>query len=292
MELRQLKYFEKSAELLNFTEAARTLFISQSTLSQQIKQLEDELGVQLFNRIGKRIMLTDAGSVFLPFAKKTIQEAKDGELVIRDLQNMATGTLSIGVTYSLSNILNSSLIEFSKRYPAIHVEIVFGTTEELSRRLEENSLDFILSLKTRSNSLDNEAITLFQSALHLIAPHDHPVASKSQVTLGQIEPLPLVLPAKGFFSRRVIDQEFEARGLKPNICIELNDVNTVLHLANKGSWLTILTLASIVDQPDLVGIPISDLTQKFEPSLIWARGSYRKKSAECFASIIQQLVTK
>lgn len=69
MELRQLRYFEKTSELLNFTEAAKALFISQSTLSQQIKQLESELGVLLFDRVGKRIVLTEAGSSFLPYAR-------------------------------------------------------------------------------------------------------------------------------------------------------------------------------------------------------------------------------
>lgn len=117
MELRQLRYFEKTSELLNFTEAAKALFISQSTLSQQIKQLESELGVLLFDRVGKRIVLTEAGSSFLPYARNAIRDADSGKQIIRDLQGLETGSLHIGVTYSLSTILTKALKKFSGNIP-------------------------------------------------------------------------------------------------------------------------------------------------------------------------------
>lgn len=117
MELRQLKYFEKTCELLNFTEAAHALCISQSTLSQQIKQLENELGILLFDRIGKRIILTEAGSSFLPYAKNAIRESENGKQIIRDLQNLDTGKLCIGATFSLSSLLTKALPLFSEQYP-------------------------------------------------------------------------------------------------------------------------------------------------------------------------------
>lgn len=88
MELRQLKYFKKACELENFSEAARLLHISQSTLSQQIKQLEEELDVLLFDRIGKRIIPTEAGRAFLPYAHQAIQDAENGKQIIRDLKEL------------------------------------------------------------------------------------------------------------------------------------------------------------------------------------------------------------
>lgn len=93
MELRQLRYFKEACELRNFSEAARVLHISQSTLSQQIKQLEEELDVLLFDRIGKRVVPTEAGKAFLPFACKSIKDAEDGCQIIRDLKGVETGTL-------------------------------------------------------------------------------------------------------------------------------------------------------------------------------------------------------
>ena len=114
MELRQLKYFKAACELRNFSEAARLLHISQSTLSQQVKQLEDELDVPLFDRVGKRVVPTEAGLAFLPYATKAIHDAENGKQIIRDLKGIETGELRIGVTYSMSPLLIAALGRFSQ----------------------------------------------------------------------------------------------------------------------------------------------------------------------------------
>ena len=96
MELRQVRYFLKVAELQNFTEAAKSLFIAQSTLSQQINQLENDLGVLLFDRVGKRLYLTEAGQEFIPLAKQTIQDADLAKQRLLDLQGIRAGSLRVG----------------------------------------------------------------------------------------------------------------------------------------------------------------------------------------------------
>ncbi|MDE5726811.1 MAG: LysR family transcriptional regulator, partial [Duncaniella sp.] len=105
MELRQLRYFVKTAETLNFSEASRALNIAQSTLSQQIRQLEDELDVKLFERNSHAMYLTEAGSELLPLALQTVRDATACTDRMHDLQKMLAGTLNIGVTYSFSPIL-------------------------------------------------------------------------------------------------------------------------------------------------------------------------------------------
>ena len=115
MEIRQLRYYIFAAKTLNFTEAAKLANISQSTLSQQIKQLEIDLGVPLFNRIGKRILLNEAGRSFLPFAEKTVADAENGVQMLRDMENLQTGKLKIGVTYGLSPVLTQALKRFCTR---------------------------------------------------------------------------------------------------------------------------------------------------------------------------------
>ena len=134
-----------ACELQNFSEAARQLHISQSTLSHQIKQLEDELDILLFDRIGKRVIPTEAGNAFLPFARKSIQDAENGRQIIRDLKGIETGILHIGATYSLSPLLISAMKLFAKTYPGIKVLLTLATSAELIDLLKDNSLDFILS---------------------------------------------------------------------------------------------------------------------------------------------------
>ena len=119
MELRQLRYFVKAAETLNFSEAAKGLYITQSTLSQQIRQLETELDVQLFQRNSHEVTLTEAGAELLPYAKETLYAADTCKEHIRDLQQLLTGTLNIGVTYSFSPILTETVLAFMELYPEV-----------------------------------------------------------------------------------------------------------------------------------------------------------------------------
>ena len=112
MELRQLKYFIKTAETLNFSEAARSLYITQSTLSQQVRTLEDELGCPLFHRDSHSVVLTEYGERMLPLARQTVIDADTCKSQIKDLQEVLTGTLNIGSTFSFGPILKESVKRF------------------------------------------------------------------------------------------------------------------------------------------------------------------------------------
>lgn len=169
MELRQLKYFKEACERQNFSEAARMLHISQSTLSQQIKQLEDELDVLLFDRIGKRIVPTEAGQAFLPYAIRAIHDAEDGKQIIRDLKGIETGVLRIGVTYSMSPLLIATLELFNQAYPKIKVEVTFSTSEKLLKRLDGSGPDFVLSFKPEDIKEEFDTIPLFLPAFILLS---------------------------------------------------------------------------------------------------------------------------
>ena len=108
MELRQLRYFVKTAETLNFSEAARLLYVTQSTLSQQIRQLEQELDTMLFVRDSHNVTLTESGERLLPLAKHTIQDADICCSAIKDLNQMLSGSLNIGITYTFAPILTET----------------------------------------------------------------------------------------------------------------------------------------------------------------------------------------
>lgn len=291
MELRQLKYFKAACELQNFSEAARALFISQSTLSQQIKQLEDELDVLLFDRIGKRVVPTEAGLAFLPYAAKALYDAEDGKQIIRDLKGIETGVLHIGVTYSMSPLLIAALTRFTKTYPKVKVDISFATSEELLERLEANHLDFVLSFKPEGTSEGFETLPLFSSRLNFIVHRSHPLAGLSSITLKRLCETSLVLPGQGFATRKKVDELCRIQHLELTVGVEMNDVHTIIHTLREGYWATILTQAAVRGEEDLVQIPIlcADALAS-EGCLFWAQGNYRKKSALAFADFLQKTV--
>lgn len=290
MELRQLKYFKAACELENFSEAARSLHISQSTLSQQIKQLEEELDVLLFDRIGKRIIPTEAGHAFLPYANKVICEAESGKQIIRDLKGVEYGKLHIGVTYSLGPLLLAALRIFTKVYPKIQVSITFATSEELLKQLENNELDFVLSFHPEGMLEPVDAIPLFSSRLCFVVHESHPLSNLSAITLKRLSQTPLILPAHGFATRKKIDMLCHQNHLSLNVGIEINDVHTILHALSDGNWGTILTQTAVQDEARLVQIPLlcaDKLTS--QGFLFWPNGTYRKKSALAFAEILRKI---
>lgn len=293
MELRQLKYFKEACELQNFSEAARVLHISQSTLSQQIKQLEEELEVLLFNRIGKKIIPTEAGVAFLPFACKAIQDTENGRQIIRDLKGVKKGTLNIGATHSLAPLLVAAVNRFSKSYPNIKIMISIGTSSQMTDRLKNNVFDFVLSFDSEEKLENFDRLFLFSSRLFVVVHKTHPLAGLSSITLKKMEQIPMILPEKGFATRKRVETICLRNGLKLNIGIEINDIHTILHTLVGGKWATIMSEAAIHGEADLICIPILCADETISKAyLFWPQSIYRKQSALSFADCLQKLTQK
>lgn len=290
MELRQLRYFKTACELQNFSEAARVLHISQSTLSQQIKQLEEELDVLLFDRIGKKIVPTEAGITFLPFACKAIQDAEDGRQIIRDLKGIETGVLHIGATHSLAPLLVAAVNRFSESYPKVKIVVTIGTSTQMMECLKDNMFDFVLSFESEEWLEEFERMPLFSSRLFLVVHRTHPQAGLSSITLKRLEQLPLILPEKGFATRKRVEAICRRNGLNLNIGVEINDVHTILHTLPGGKWATLMSEAAVRGERELVCIPILCADETVSKAyLFWPQGIYRKQSALAFADCLRNL---
>ena len=289
MELRQLRYFAKAAETLNFSHAANCLNIAQSSLSQQIKQLEDELGTQLFIRDSHSILLTEAGEVILPFALRTIHDAEACADRIRDLRKMLTGTLNIGVTHSFSPILTESVISFIKMYPKINVNIVYKQMNELMELLSNHELDFVLAFKPIYPLPNVESHILFQNTLSVIVGNNHPLASKDKVSISELENYDLALPSKGLQARNAFDNIVTGYD-KFNIRIELNDVNTLLKLVRQTSLVTVLAEDSIYGVSDVKAVPINVPDNQMSGCVHILKETYRKHSMQEFVRVLTESI--
>ena len=286
MELRQLKYFVKSAEYLNFSEAAKPLFITQSTLSQQIKQLECELGFTLFLRNSRHISLTEAGEEFLPFARRTIQDAEDGVQRLYDLQHVKTGTLRVGVTYSLNTVLTEGLMCFMHLYPGIKLEIYYKTMAELQELLRARKLDFVLSYKPLMESPDIEAMPLFDNTLAVVVDNAHPLAKRSCVELHELQKYNLVLPSVGLQARSMLDKLMEGKDFELSSRLELNETNILLQVVATGNYATILSTSAVFGNTRFKAVHINEPNNVMQASLLSLRGAYQKASAREFIKIL------
>lgn len=288
MELRQLKYFIKAAELSNFTAASQALYITQSTLSQQIKTLEDELNTPLFDRIAKRVRLTEAGRLFLPEAIKTVKYAESGKQVIKDLNGLLTGTICIGLTYGLSNLLLDKLTTFAETYPLLKININYGTSGELLDRLKTGELDFVLSFYNIPNP-SFESTILFESHLSLIVHQDHPLASVKSIHLKQLSDLPLVLPVSQYSISEFLNTQIAKLQLSLNVKMEINDIYSLLQLTATKKWCTILMNTSLFNFPQLRAVPLSGKQMVRQATITWPADIYRKKAAVVFAELLKEV---
>ncbi|MCC9043256.1 LysR substrate-binding domain-containing protein [Myroides sp. M-43] len=286
MELRQLKYFLKAKELLNFTEASKCLYITQSTLSQQIKQLEEELGQPLFNRIGKRITLTEAGELFAFYAERSIRAAEDGKLLLEDLEGLKTGTLKIGLTWGLKSLALSSLKIFNNSYPEVKIEVTFGTTNELMEDLLKQKIDFALTYFDGVHEENFIYESVLTSDMALMVAKDSTLASLKGIKLKEIEQYRLALPVQGFSTRDFLDRVFKKHNILPNIAIETNQTSMIVDLVELGAYQTVLTHATVHNEANLKAIPIKDIDMKREAVVIQLKDSYHKKGVRIFIDLL------
>lgn len=287
MELRQLRYFAKAAEMLNFSDAAKALNIAQSSLSQQIKQLEDELDVQLFLRNSHSIRLTEAGEVMLPLALRTIHDAENCTDRIHDLQKLLSGTLNIGVTYSFSPILTETVISFMSMYPHIKLNIIYKPMGELMELLAKRDLDFVLAFKPTQPIADVESHILFQNSLSAVVSTTHPLASKEKVTLSELAKYELALPSKGLQARNAFDSIVTTYN-NFHIRIELNEVNILLKLIRQTRFVTVLAEDSIYNESNVKAIPLDVPDNEMAGCVHILKDTYHKHSMKEFVRLLSE----
>lgn len=285
MELRQLKYFLKAKELNNFTEAANSLHISQSTLSQQIKQLEEELNVLLFDRVGKYITITEAGELFAEFALQSVNKANEGLELLRDLNNLNTGKITIGVTHGLRYFLTKKVLIFTTQFPNIDIKVQFGTTNELLEKLDRFEFDFILTFYEGKEKTYLKYQTLFTSPMILVASKHSELHHKKSISLKEIIQLPLVIPDSGFSTIQFMNKVLENNKLKPHYSIEINDVPTIFDFVKTGKWFTFMSEASVNDK-ELYTIPIKGKNMVRTATIISQKDTYEKKAISKFYELL------
>lgn len=289
MELIQIKYFVKLAELLSFTEAAKASFVTQSTLSISIKQLEEELGVKLFDRISKKVFLTDYGKMFLCYARKALVILNDGVQELNATRNVFKGKLQVGVTYSMSELLKSHLAKFTNKYPDIRLNIIMhNTVEKIINSLLSNELDIAITYRPEKLNPFIEVLSLSEYPLFAIVSDNHPLASCSQVTLHDLARYPLVTFVKGMHTRNIIELLLSRNGMKIEPHIEVNDTNFIIDLVATGNWVSILSPVSIYTHPNVKAIPIKGKQEYLSACLMWLKG---KSKQTIYQTLINELLS-
>lgn len=286
MELRQLKYFVEVGRLGSFSLASKSLFITQSTISQQIQKLEEELGVELLTRDTRHVSLSDYGQQFYPSAVQVLEEARAGAERIKDVKALKVGALSVGATYSFSPLLKQTVLDYYRKYPRIRLNLVITSQEELWQKLLDRELDVALTYKSPLGDDRIESHMLFQSRLCLVGRIGELKGVGKEVSVQDLSRFPLALPSKGLQARDTLEDVLFAQDVKLDIRLEINSVRTLLDLVGSSPLVTILSEEAIHQVQGFEAVPIAHPDGRMDGCYHFLKGSYHKNAARKFIELL------
>ena len=286
MELRHLRYFAAVADALHFGRAARRVHVSQPTLSQQIRQLEEELGTPLFERARAGVRLTQAGELFRTYASRALEDVNAGLSAVGALRGLTTGALRVGYPPSMRGIVVPALAAVLRRHPGLALSAEEAVVRRLERRLADGKLDVGLGYApTRLADLDAEPV--FDSRLALVVARGHALAGAESVGVKALVEEPFALLSRGLRVRTRVDAWFAAMRFAPRVALESNAVATVLAIVRAGLAVTVLPEPRLADAERLVVKRLSPAPRSELAALLWRKGAPRTPAAALFATEVR-----
>ncbi|RVU32772.1 MULTISPECIES: LysR family transcriptional regulator [Neptunomonas] len=241
MDTNTLAAFIAVAETRSFSQAAQQLFITQSAISKRIALLEGQLDQKLFDRIGRRISLTEAGLALLPRAKHILATIKDAETAMGNLTGEVRGTLSVAASHHISlHRLPNILRDYSQRYPDVQLNLQFDESEIAYDGVLHGDLE--LALITLSPNPDPAILSqpVWVDSLQYVVNQNHPLAHKPWVDLKELANYPAILPSSATFTHQIVAEQFRTEGLGINVDISTNYLDTIRMMVSIGLGWSLL----------------------------------------------------
>src|SRR6185369_15403208 len=289
MEIRQLKAFLAISEAKTFTAGARRVNITQAAISMQIRQLEDEVGIPLFTRTPRRVILTQAGEFLLERARKILREHDSAIAEIAEVAGAEFGRLRIGssssmfTTHQLPKIMQS----LREKYPNAELTVSSGTSQTLVEKLMHGEIDSAFV----SLPVDNLNVTtdlLFSDEIVAIAHPKHPLAKEKFISAATLAGEKLILGERGGNTRRMIDDFFAAANVRPNVTMELSRQEAINQMVENNMGVGIAgakTVANEIREGRLIAWMIEGAEIQWELGLARLRGGYYSPIAKEFVKL-------
>lgn len=271
MTLLQLLYFETLSRVLHYTRAAQELHISQPSLSYAMKELEKELGVKLFTRKDRRMVLTPYGQRFLPYVHKSLQLLENGRSALAEMSNEAELIVNLGYFHSIASSFIPSMIEAFYKATGqhkIHFQFLEDTSYGVLSKVKQGELD--VGFCAHQDPQVASALVSKQP-LYVVVPVDHPLVKKKAVTFNDFAQEPLIALSKGSSLRTMMDQAFAKRDIIPKIIFEVQECNAALRYVELNFGVSIVPEMPTLRTSQVVALPIAEHSAEFIRNvyLIW-----------------------
>ncbi len=292
MEFRHLRYFLAVADALHFTKAAEGLPVSQPALSAQIKQLEQEVGVPLFDRVGRSVQLTRAGSIFREHARRALREMELAQVAIAEEEGLQRGILTVGVVQTVNAYLIPDIVgRFSTLHPLISLKLDELSGPDIEAGVKSGSLEVGIGfVPVASDRIESQP--LFEEDFVLVASPRHRLAKRRYLSLSSLAKESLILLPTVFCTRRLLDACFEQAGVRPKIIVEMNSIEGILATVRTSNLATVLPRLSLGLVPNraLRGILLKNPTPRRGVGFLWKKGGYRSGAAKALADQVRAVV--
>lgn len=241
MDLATLQAFAAVADQGSFSRAADTLFLSQSAVSKRVSLLETDLRTRLFDRIGRRVRLTEAGEALLPRARRVLAEMENARQAVSDLEGAVGGHLRIGTSHHIGlHRLPPVLRAFVTAYPEVELDLRFMDSEEACTAVERGELELAIVTLPRRPAAGLDTETLWHDPLAFVSAVDHPLARAGTLAPRMLADEPAILPAPTTFTRRIVTEALRPHGVEPRAALETNYLETIKMMVSVGLGWSVL----------------------------------------------------
>lgn len=293
MDLRQLATFKTAATCLSFTRTAESLNYVQSSVTAQIHALEEDLGVRLFDRLGKRVALTNAGERLVPYAERMLELAREATVVVTGAGQPA-GMLTIIAPESLCTYrLPPVLREFRVRYPAVTLHLKPHDTGDLRRAMAEDGVDVAFVLTEMASASGLVAEEILNEPLLLVSAPDHPLACAAVVRPTDLEGETMVLTEAGCDYRVLFERMMAAAGVRPGTVLDFSSIEAIKQCVMVGMGLTVLpevTVRAEVESGRLAALPWSESNFEVMTRLVLHKDKWLSPALCAFLQVTREVL--
>ncbi|MCM3172253.1 LysR substrate-binding domain-containing protein [Paenibacillus sp. MER 99-2] len=283
MELLQLKYFLEVARVEHMTEAARSLHVTQSSLSKTIGRLEEDLGVPLFDRIGRKLRLNEFGSRFYRRAERALFELEQGKHEISDLSSPEHDTLELAVT--TASTLPQILREFRNKRPDIQFHVQMLTTQEMVTLLHRGEVDFCLSSPPIRGE-DIECQIMFIDPILVAVPKGHWLADRNSISLTELRDESFVGVKRGYGTRDLVDSICKSVGFIPTYVYEGDEPARLSSLVEAGIGIAFIPSTARHSGEHIKYLKVENHELVREIALLWHKSRYISRAALEFREVV------
>lgn len=292
MDIKQLQYFIEVARLNSFTRAADHLFVTQPAISKMIKNLEEELGVVLFNRSRKKLTLTDAGRVLYEQAKIIDKAFHHLESELENISHLKKGHIRIGLPPLINSLFFSTIMgQFHKEYPGITFELVEDGSKKIEENIIDDKLDFgVIVLPTNQDLFDCHPF--MKEELMLIVDSEHRLADKTEVPMAELEHENFVFFNKDFALRDRIVAACAKSGFKPSIISESSQWEFIEEMVASKLGVTLLPKSTCEYLDDRVKpVKVTEPSINWDLAIIWKKDYYISYVAKEFLQFTKDRIS-